>query len=75
MSLHVSQLCNTVVPGDRVVVMRRMGSACVDFILSDPPYLCRHRSRDGQSIVNDDRDEWLEPAFAEMYRLLKPDSL
>jgi site-specific DNA-methyltransferase (adenine-specific) len=55
--------------------MRLMRSACVDFILTDPPYLCRYRSRDGQSIANDDRDDWLEPAFAEMYRLLKPDSL
>jgi DNA modification methylase len=75
MTLHVREFRNTVVPGDCVVVMRRMESACVDFILTDPPYLCRYRSRDGQSIANDDRDDWLEPAFAEMYRLLKPDSL
>lgn len=66
---------NQVLPGDCVQVMCRMGSACVDFILTDPPYLCRYRSRDGQSIANDDRDDWLEPAFAEMYRLLKPDSV
>src|SRR5262249_12559461 len=41
---------------------------------TDPPYLCRYRSRDGQTIANDDRDGWLEPAFAEMYRVLKPNS-
>jgi site-specific DNA-methyltransferase (adenine-specific) len=51
-----------------------MGSASVDFVLTDPPYLCRYRPRDGQRVVNDDRDDWLEPAFAEMYRLLKPDT-
>jgi DNA modification methylase len=54
--------------------MRSMPSASVDFILTDPPYLVRYRSRSGQTVANDDRDEWLEPAFAEMYRLLKPGS-
>nr|WP_249734831.1 DNA methyltransferase [Bradyrhizobium sp. sGM-13] len=75
MNLPFANYRNEVVPGDCVQVMRRMGSASVDFILTDPPYLCRYRSRDGQSIANDDRDDWLEPAFSEMYRLLKPDSL
>ncbi|WP_246510687.1 DNA methyltransferase [Bradyrhizobium glycinis] len=51
-----------------------MASGSVDFILTDPPYLCRYKSRSGQTIANDDRDGWLEPAFAEMYQLLKPDS-
>ncbi|MEY9363866.1 DNA modification methylase [Bradyrhizobium yuanmingense] len=68
------QLRNTVVNGDCVGVMRRMESASVDFILTDPPYLCRYKSRDGQTVANDDRDDWLEPAFSEMYRVLKPGS-
>jgi DNA modification methylase len=75
MNLPFAKHRNQVLPGDCVQVLRRMGSASVDFILTDPPYLCRYRSRDGQTIANDDRDDWLEPAFAEMYRLLKPDSL
>ncbi|MET4493553.1 DNA methyltransferase [Bradyrhizobium sp. LA7.1] len=75
MNLPFANHRNQILSGDCVQVMRRMGSACIDFILTDPPYLCRYRSRDGQSIVNDDRDDWLEPAFAEMHRLLKPDSL
>ncbi|GMO47849.1 DNA methylase [Bradyrhizobium ottawaense] len=66
---------NTVAHGDCIEVMRRMQAASVDFILTDPPYLCRYRSRDGQTIANDDRNGWLEPAFAEMYRVLKPGSL
>src|SRR5258707_1768839 len=74
MSRPVNQMRNTVVHGDCVELMREMDSASVDFILTDPPYLCNYRSRDGQCIANDDRDDWLEPAFAEMYRLLKPDS-
>jgi site-specific DNA-methyltransferase (adenine-specific) len=48
------------------------GIVSVDFILSDPPYLVNYRSRDGRSIRNDRDGSWLKPAFAEMYRLLKP---
>jgi site-specific DNA-methyltransferase (adenine-specific) len=65
---------NTVVHGDCVQVMRGMPSASVDLVLTDPPYLVRYRSRSGQTIINDDCDDWLEPAFAEMYRLMKPGS-
>lgn len=65
---------NEVIHGDCIEVMQRMGSASVDFILTDPPYLVRYRSRDGQTILNDGNSAWLEPAFAEMYRVLKPDS-
>lgn len=75
MNLPLTNHRNQVLPGDCVQVMRRMGGASMDFILTDPPYLCNYRSRDGQSIANDNRDDWLEPAFAEMYRLLKPDTL
>lgn len=72
MSLPMSQKRNTVVHGDCIQVMRRMESASVDFLLTDPPYLVRYKSRTGQSIRNDDNDAWLKPAFAEMYRVLKP---
>jgi site-specific DNA-methyltransferase (adenine-specific) len=66
---------NSVIHGDCVEVMRRMPAASVDFILTDPPYLVRYKSRSGQTVCNDDNAAWLEPAFAEMYRVLKPDSL
>lgn len=61
--------------GDCVRLMRRMPAASVDFILTDPPYLCRYRDRSGRTVRNDDNARWLAPAFAEMHRLLKPDSL
>lgn len=66
---------NQVIHGDCVEVMRRMPSACVDFILTDPPYVCRYRSRDGETVRNDDNSVWIRPAYREMYRVLKPDSL
>jgi DNA modification methylase len=61
-----------VLHGDCTQVMREMESASVDFILTDPPYICRYNSRDGQTVANDDNADWLEPSFAEMCRLLKP---
>jgi site-specific DNA-methyltransferase (adenine-specific) len=63
-----------VIHGDCVTEMRRMAPGSVDFVLTDPPYLCRYRSRTGETIANDDRDGWLVPAFAEMHRVLKPNS-
>lgn len=49
-----------------------MAPASVDFVLTDPPYLVRYRDRSGRTVANDDNDAWLKPAFAEMYRVLKP---
>jgi len=48
-----TQLSNTVVQGDCIAVMRRMAEGSADFVLTDPPYLVRYRSRDGRSIAND----------------------
>ncbi|WP_407052122.1 DNA methyltransferase [Methyloraptor flagellatus] len=54
--------------------MGRLPSASVDLVLTDPPYLVRYRDRAGRTIRNDASGDWLRPAFAEMYRLLKPDT-
>lgn len=74
-SLPISRTRNAVIHGDCVKFMQRMATGSVDFILTDPPYLCRYRPRDGQSVRNDDNAAWLKPAFAQMYRVLKEDSL
>src|SRR5271170_3814847 len=62
---------NSVMHGDCVAFMRRMESESIDFILTDPPYITRYRSRDGRTVINDDNGRWLQPAFTQMYRLLK----
>ncbi len=72
---HIPTCRNAVIHGDCIEVMRRMESASVDFILTDPPYLVRYRSRTGQTVRNDDNADWLEPAYKQMYRVLKPGSL
>lgn len=75
MTLSTDQLRNSIQQGDCIEVMRRMPPRSVDFILTDPPYLVRYKDRSGRSIANDDNADWMEPAFAEMYRVLKNDSL
>lgn len=66
---------NTIQHGDCIEVMCRMPARSVDFILTDPPYLVRYKSRDGRSIANDDNADWLDPAAQAMFRVLKQDSL
>lgn len=62
---------NSVMHGDCVPLMSHMESESIDFILTDPPYITRYRSRDGRTVINDDNARWLRPAFTQMYRLLK----
>ena len=66
---------NRILHGDCVDVMRGLPSDSVDFVLTDPPYGVRYKDRSGRTVANDDRLDWLTPAFAEMFRLLKPGSL
>lgn len=58
--------------GDCVQRMRAMPSDSVDFGLTDPPYLAKFRDRTGRTLRNDDRADWLTPAFAELFRVLRP---
>jgi adenine-specific DNA-methyltransferase len=66
---------NTVLHGDCVEVMAGLPADSVDFVLTDPPYVCGYRDRSGRTIANDTCTDWLEPAFREIYRLMKPDTL
>jgi len=69
----MSTFHNTIVNADCVEFMPQLATRGIDFILTDPPYITRYKSRDGSRILNDDNDAWLKPAFAEMYRVLKQD--
>jgi DNA modification methylase len=70
-----SQMLNQVTCGDCVDVMEHMPHECVDFVLTDPPYLVNYRDRSGRRVANDDNDTWLRPAFRQIHRILKPNSL
>jgi site-specific DNA-methyltransferase (adenine-specific) len=65
----------TVLHGDCISLMRTLPAGSVDFILTDPPYLVNYRDRHGRTVANDNDPQWLAPAFAEAYRVLRDDSL
>ena len=70
-----NQFLNQITHGDCIEIMRQMPASTVDFILTDPPYLVNYRDRTGRRIQNDSNDNWLKPAMAEAYRVLKPNRL
>lgn len=70
MSALLRQMLGSVTCGDCVDVMDYMPAACVDFILTDPPYGVRYRDRSGRRVANDGDLAWLPAAFAQMHRVL-----
>ncbi|KUY63381.1 DNA methylase [Burkholderia cepacia] len=61
--------------GDCLDVLPQIPDGIVDFALTDPPYLVNYRDRSGRSIANDANADWMNPAFAEIYRVLRNDAL
>ena len=66
---------NRILHGDCIEVMQQMPAASIDFILTDPPYLVNYRDRTGRTLPNDCDAEWLKPAMAAAFRVLKQDRL
>jgi adenine-specific DNA-methyltransferase len=65
---------NTILNADCLTTLPQLPAESVNFILTDPPYITRYKARDGRTVPNDDNAAWLKPAFAEMFRVLAPDS-
>ena len=63
-----------VVLGDCLSVLPTLPDRCVDLVLTDPPYLVNYVDRSGRSIANDRTDEWMTPAFSQMFRVLRDDA-
>ena len=57
-------LRNTILHADCLKALPMLQDRTVNFILTDPPYITRYKSRDGRVVPNDDNDAWLKPAFA-----------
>jgi site-specific DNA-methyltransferase (adenine-specific) len=70
-----TQSINSITRGDCIQVMRGIPANSVDFILTDPPYLVNYRDREGRTIQNDVKADWLNPAMLEACRVLKQDRL
>lgn len=70
----LAEASNRILCGDCQEVLRNLPDACVDLVATDPPYLTRYRDRSGRTLLGDDHDAWVRPAFAHIARVLKPDS-
>lgn len=65
---------NNIYLGDCINVMQQLENNSIDLIVTDPPYLVNYQDRTGRKIVNDVNHDWLEPAFTDMYRILRNNS-
>ncbi len=65
-------LTQQVIQGDCKAVLQTLPSESVDFVLTDPPYLGRYKDRYGRTLANDDNPAAVVGAYAELYRVLKP---
>lgn len=74
-AIHPALPLDTVLLGDCRSALAGLPAESVDFCLTDPPYLVNYRDRSGRMLAGDAVGDWLVPAFAEVFRLLKPDSL
>jgi site-specific DNA-methyltransferase (adenine-specific) len=48
-----AETAKSVIPGDCVKVLSQSSSAIIDLVLTDPPYIAKYVSRDGQRIANE----------------------
>ena len=66
---------NQILLGDCCDLMASLPTASIDFVLTDPPYMVGYNDRSGRSIQGDTDSAWLKPAFRQLFRVLKKDSL
>lgn len=65
------QMPYRIVQGDCTQVLRTFADGSANFVLTDPPYMVNYRDRSGRRVANDDNDNWLAPAFREIFRVLE----
>ncbi|MEM9764278.1 MAG: DNA methyltransferase [Pseudomonadota bacterium] len=65
---------NTIICGDAAATLKTLPENSVDLIVTDPPYLCNYRDREGRRVRNDDNAGGVLPVFPELFRVLRPGS-
>jgi DNA modification methylase len=45
---------NTIIHADCLTALPQLPAESIDFVLTDPPYITRYKSRDGRTVPNDD---------------------
>jgi DNA modification methylase len=68
-------LNNRVLQGDCTRILCLFPDAQIDLVITDPPYGVHYRDRQDRTVTNDDALENVLGAFAELYRVLKPNTL
>lgn len=61
--------------GDCIELLSTLPEACVDLVLTDPPYLVNYRDRSGRTVQGDVDAGWVRPAFEQIHRVMKPNTL
>jgi len=61
--------------GDCRQVLPTLPAESIDMVLTDPPYLVNFVDRSGRSLAGDRVGDWLKPAFAEVFRVMRPDTI
>jgi len=61
-----------IICGDCTGVLTELPAACIDLVVTDPPYLVGYRDRAGRRVLGDDDAGLIGRAFAEVGRVLKP---
>ena len=68
----------TIYHGDCLEILPDLSAETFDMVLTDPPYLVSYSGRWGSDwtpIEGDSDPAWVVPVYAELWRILKPDSL
>ena len=71
MNTSPSPISGKVISGNCISVLKNAPNECIDLVVTDPPYICGYKDRDGRTVHNDTTTDWVQPAFSEIYRVLK----
>lgn len=66
---------NKIIHGNAIEALKELDSNSVDLVVTDPPYLVNYQDRHGRKVANDTNADEVLPAYAELYRVLKDNSL
>jgi site-specific DNA-methyltransferase (adenine-specific) len=61
--------------GDCIDALSRISDDIVDLVVTDPPYVAHYRDRSGRRVARDNRADWILPAFDQIGRVMRQDSL
>lgn len=65
---------NRIICAEAIETVKGMEAESVDLVATDPPYLVNYKDRSGRQIANDDDPAAVLGIYAELYRVLKPNS-